>query len=113
MNQSELMKGTLSTLILQLLENKGRMYGYEIAQNLKELSGGKIMVKEGSLYPALHKLEADGLLTVDEEFIGKRVRRYYSLTNRGKSQMEVALHELRSFLQTMERMISPKPLFQI
>ena len=71
MKQSELIKGTLSTLVLKLLEEKGRMYGYEIAQNLKEISEGKVMVKEGSLYPALHKLEADGFLSVEEEFIGK------------------------------------------
>lgn len=109
MNQSELLKGTLSTLILQLLEENGRMYGYEIAQQIKEMSAGKILVKEGSLYPALHKLEANGHVTVEEEFIGKRVRRYYSLTPGGKSQASLALNELQSFLETMGRMVSLKP----
>lgn len=109
MNQSELMKGTLSTLILQLLEEKGRMYGYEIAQSLKEISEGKFQVKEGSLYPALHKLEADGHLNVEEEFIGKRVRRYYSLTKSGKQRGQLALNELRDFLTLMGQMISAKP----
>ena len=112
MKQSELIKGTLSTLVLKLLEEKGRMYGYEIAQNVKEMSGGKIMVKEGSLYPALHKLEADGFLAVEEEFIGKRVRRYYSLTKNGKSQSETALSELREFLQMMQQLVSLKPQLQ-
>jgi PadR family transcriptional regulator PadR len=112
MKQSELIKGTLSTLVLKLLEEKGRMYGYEIAQNLKEISEGKVMVKEGSLYPALHKLEADGFLTVEEEFIGKRVRRYYSLTKNGKTQSDTALKELRSFLEMMQNLISLKPQFQ-
>lgn len=108
MNQSELMKGTLSTLILKLLEEKGRMYGYEIAQNLKELSEGKMMVKEGSLYPALHKLEADGFVTVEEEFFGKRVRRYYRLTQHGKTQSKTALDGLRGFLEMMQQMVSPQ-----
>ena len=108
MNQSELLKGTLSTLILQLLEEKGRMYGYEMAQEIKEMSDGKILVKEGSLYPALHKLEANGFVTVEEEFIGKRVRRYYALTPSGKGQANLALEELQSFLATMGRMVSLK-----
>jgi len=106
MNHSELIKGTLSTLILRLLEERKRMYGYEIAQCIKEMSDGKILVKEGSLYPALHKLEADGLLSVEEEFIGKRVRRYYRLTEKGQSQSALAISELRSFLATMENMIT-------
>jgi PadR family transcriptional regulator PadR len=108
MNQSELLKGTLSTFILQLLEENGRMYGYEIAQQIKEMSDGKILVKEGSLYPALHKLEANGHVVVEEAFIGKRVRRYYSLTPTGKGQSSLALQELKSFLETMGRMVSPK-----
>ena len=101
MNQSELIIGTLSTLILQLLEEKDRMYGYEIAQCIKERSEGKFLVREGSLYPALHKLEADGHLTVEEEFIGKRVRRYYRLTTNGKSRSAQALNELQQFLSTL------------
>lgn len=105
MNQTELVKGTLSTFILQLLEQNERMYGYEIAQRIKEISGGKILVKEGSLYPALHKLEADGNVTVEEEFIGKRIRRYYRLTPSGKSQSALSLNHLRDFIQTISQII--------
>jgi DNA-binding PadR family transcriptional regulator len=112
MNQSELIKGTLSTLILRLLEERGKMYGYEIAQSIKEMSEGKIQVKEGSLYPALHKLEAEGHLSVEEEFIGKRVRRYYRLTNSGKSQLSIALEELTDFLGTMKKMLTLKSQLQ-
>jgi len=112
MNHSELIKGTLSTFILRLLEEKEKMYGYEIAQSIKEMSEGKIQVKEGSLYPALHKLEADGYLSVEEEFIGKRVRRYYRLTKNGKSQSAIALAELTDFLGTMRKMLNLKPQLQ-
>ncbi len=56
MNTTELLKGTLSTIILKMLADNGKMYGYEITQKVKELSDNKILVKEGSLYPALHKL---------------------------------------------------------
>jgi PadR family transcriptional regulator PadR len=106
MIQTELLKGTLGTIILKLLEEKGRMYGYEIVQLVKEMSGEKILVKEGSLYPALHKLEADKLLVAEEVFIGKRVRRYYSLTSSGKISAKASVDELLAFLQTIHQLIT-------
>lgn len=108
MNQKELLKGTLSTLILKLLSENERMYGYEIAQCVKEMSQGQILVKEGSLYPALHKLESDGHLSVEEVFIGKRIRRYYRLTPKGKGQVSAALSELNRFLETISLLITTK-----
>lgn len=113
MNQKELLKGTLNTIILRLLSEQGRMYGYEITQRVKEMSDGKVMVKEGSLYPALHKLEADGHVSVEEVFIGKRVRRYYQLTDQGKNQVTTALAELRAFLETIHHLITSPPLSAI
>lgn len=107
MNHTELLKGTLGTIILRLLEEKGRMYGYEIVQLVKEMSGDKILVKEGSLYPALHKLEADNLLVAEEVFIGKRVRKYYSLTPPGKVAARESVNELLIFLQTIHDIITP------
>lgn len=110
MNHSELLKGTLGTIILRLLEKRDRMYGYEITQMVKEMSDGTILVKEGSLYPALHKLEADGLVTAEEVFIGKRVRKYYSLTQPGKSAAQQSVDELLAFLNTIHSLITSEPL---
>ena len=109
MNNTELLKGTLGTIILKLLEEKGRMYGYEIVQLVKEMSGEKILVKEGSLYPALHKLESEKLLVSEEVFIGKRVRKYYSLTTSGKTSAQASVDELLEFLQTIHHLISAHP----
>ncbi len=109
MNQTELLKGTLGTIILRLLEEKGRMYGYEITQMVKDMSGDKILVKEGSLYPALHKLEADGLVIAEEVYIGKRVRKYYSLTRPGKNATRESVKELLDFLQTIHTLVTAKP----
>ena len=109
MNNTELLKGTLGTIILKLLEEKGRMYGYEIVQLVKEMSGEKILVKEGSLYPALHKLESEKLLVSEEVFIGKRVRKYYSLTTSGKKSAQASVDELLEFLQTIYHLISVRP----
>ena len=109
MNNTELLKGTLGTIILKLLGEKGRMYGYEIVQLVKEISGEKILVKEGSLYPALHKLESEKLLVSEEVFIGKRVRKYYSLTTSGKMSAQASVDELLEFLQTIHHLISARP----
>ncbi len=110
MNQAELLKGTLGTIILRLLEERGRMYGYEITQVVKEISGEQILVKEGSLYPALHKLEADGLVVTEEVYIGKRVRKYYSLTPVGKTATAESVDELLRFLQTIHHLITAQSL---
>ena len=60
MYSSELIKGTLKTIILKLLSDSDKMYGYEITQKVKELTGGKIQLTEGALYPTLHAMEAQG-----------------------------------------------------
>ena len=79
MYSKELLKGTLKTIILQLLSDNGRMYGYEITQKVRDLSQDKIHLTEGALYPTLHKLEADALVRTEKVYIGKRVRKYYRL----------------------------------
>jgi len=91
-----------------LSEHK-RLYGYEIAQLVKERSHDVIQLKEGSLYPALHRLEADGLVISEEVYIGKRVRRYYKLTEPGKKVTKIYIQELQGFLKTIEELILPFP----
>ena len=81
MYSKELLKGTLSAIILKLLADNGKMYGYQITQTVKELSDSMILIKEGSLYPALHKLQKEGIVDVENVNIGKRVRRYYTGSN--------------------------------
>lgn len=107
MYSKELLKGTLTAIILNMLAEKGRMYGYEIFQLVKERSNGKILLKDGSLYPALQKMHKDGLLTFEEEFIGKRVRKYYMLTAKGKSEKIVYMQELGDFMKTLNKILSP------
>lgn len=108
MYSKELLKGTLSAIILKLLSEKGRMYGYEISQHVKELSGGQILLKDGSLYPALQKMTKDGLLSFKEENVGGRVRKYYCLTRTGHKKKAAYLEELRSFISTMNKIVFPE-----
>ena len=56
---SELLKGTLKTIVLKQLADNKKMYGYEITQKVKELTEGKMQLTEGALYPTLHALEAE------------------------------------------------------
>jgi DNA-binding PadR family transcriptional regulator len=102
MYSSELIKGTLKTIILNLLKEGNRMYGYEITQKVKELTSGQIQITEGALYPTLHALEKQGDLTTEIEYIGKRVRKYYRLTDQGKTTVTERVSELAKFMQTMK-----------
>jgi PadR family transcriptional regulator, regulatory protein PadR len=106
MYSKELLKGTLSAIILKLLAENDRMYGYQITQMVKLLSDDKILLKEGSLYPALHKLKDDGLIEVETENIGKRVRHYYSLTTEGVKVKLEKEAELKDFINTINKILS-------
>lgn len=101
MHSPELLKGTLQTIVLKVLKDNGKMYGYEITQLVKELSAGRIQLTEGALYPTLHRLEADGLLKTETVMIGKRVRKYYTLTTEGKSLVKERVTEFVEFIRTM------------
>ena len=105
MYSKELLKGTLSTIVLAILAENERMYGYEIFQRVKELSDDKILLKDGSLYPALQKMTKDGLLTFKEEYIGKRVRKYYYLTPKGENEKKLYLEELKDFIKTLNKLV--------
>ncbi|MBN9298802.1 MAG: helix-turn-helix transcriptional regulator [Filimonas sp.] len=108
MDKRSLYKGCLEPVILQLLQDNNRMYGYEITQKVKELTKGELNITEGALYPLLHKLEASGTLEVEMENIGNRVRKYYKLTKAGKKQTAIAAEELNTFLETMQLLLKPK-----
>lgn len=101
MYSNELIRGTLKTIVLRLLKEEGKMYGYEMTQKVKELTAGKILITEGALYPTLHQLEAEGIVTTETMHIGKRVRKYYKLTTEGRSTARKKLSEMADFLDTM------------
>lgn len=111
MIEKGLVKGTIKTIILKLLQEHGQMYGYEMTQKVKELSLGELELTEGALYPMLHKMEADGLLSIEKVSIGKRIRKYYHLTPQGTSETNKKLAEFQHFIKTMELILNPKTTF--
>ncbi|SHI89060.1 PadR family transcriptional regulator [Flavobacterium haoranii] len=108
MKNSQLYKGSLNTIIMKLLEENGRMYGYEITQKVKEITKGELNITEGALYPALHKLEAEGLLDVEVEKVDNRLRKYYKLTEKGTTETVNRLAELEEFIQNMQTIVNSK-----
>jgi len=107
MGNSKLYKGSLQTIILKLLEENGRMYGYQITQKVKELTAGELNITEGALYPALHKLEGEGFLSTELENVGNRLRKYYSLTEDGEKEVVNKMDELRDFIANMNHLLNP------
>ena len=86
--KSDLPQGTLDLLILKIVA-LGPVHGYAIAQRLEQISRGVVQVPQGSLYPALHRLENRGLLAADwEETDSGREAKFYRLTRKGKTQLE-------------------------
>lgn len=108
MANSKLYKGSLVTIILKLLNESDKMYGYEITQKVKELTKGELKITEGALYPALHKLEAEGLLDVEVKKVDNRLRKYYKLTEKGNKETISKLQELQDYIKTMQVLVNPK-----
>jgi PadR family transcriptional regulator, regulatory protein PadR len=100
----ELFKGTIRTIVLQLLAGHKKMYGYELMQTIEKKSDGKIKLTFGSLYPILHKLESEGLIYSESETIGKRVRKYYILTENGVKEKENKVLEIKEFISTLNQL---------
>lgn len=105
MHSPELLKGTLQTIVLKVLKDHGKMYGYEITQRVKVLSGDRIFLTEGALYPTLHKLESEKILKTETVMMGKRVRKYYTLTPEGRSLAKERVNEFVDFIKTMSNVL--------
>ena len=87
-DKSDLPQGTLDLLILQVVA-AGAIHGYAIAQRLQLISRDVVQVPQGSLYPALHRLENRGLLTADWKMSDTgREAKFYRLTPKGRSQLK-------------------------
>ena len=97
MYHKELLKGNTETLLLSLLSNEA-MYGYQIVKEIRERSGGYFRFKEGTLYPALHRLEASGLIEGQwKEASTGAPRRYYHMTSKGRKTLDERTAEWKRF----------------
>jgi PadR family transcriptional regulator PadR len=86
--KNDILQGTLALLVLRTLASGKRMHGYAITAHIQTVSGELLRVEEGSLYPALHRMEQDGWVRAEWGMTEKnREARFYSLTARGRKQL--------------------------
>lgn len=106
MISTELLKGSIKSIVLKVLSENERMYGYELTQKVEEISNGSIKLTFGALYPILHKLENEGDVTTESEVVNNRVRVYYKLTKRGNETARVKIKELKEFIDTLHQLLN-------
>lgn len=102
--EAEELKGHLDALILSVL-SQGPLHGYAVIDALKARSGGKLALPEGTVYPALHRMERSGLLASEWSHNGRR-RRVYRLTNRGERELGLRRERWREFTTTIEAVLA-------
>lgn len=99
----ELLKGAADTLILSTFAD-GEKYGYQVVKELERRSEGFFCLKEGTLYPILHRLERQGLLSCRWQTMPNgSERRYYALTSKGQRALSDKLDEWQTFVQAVGR----------
>ncbi len=103
----ELMKGSIGSLLLSLIGQQP-MYGYQIIKELQRRSQGYFKFKEGTLYPALHRLEKAGLVVGKWQMLPSgRQRRYYYITDKGQRLLAAKRSQWQDFAAAMNLIIQP------
>lgn len=105
----QLRKGSTPLLILSVLEEEAK-YGYQIMRELESRSEGYFKMTAALLYPALHRLEDDGLVKSKwQEGQGKRRRKYYTITAAGRQALAKAAHEWQTFVEKLALVLQKQP----
>lgn len=102
--EAEELKGHLDALLLAIL-SQGPLHGYAVIETLRQRSSGVLELPEGTVYPALHRLERSGLLSSDWATEGRR-RRVYRLTAKGERELGVRRRRWREFTATIEAVLA-------
>ena len=110
MARRELMKVSIDSLLLCLMSQQP-MYGYQIIKELERRSQGYFKLKEGTLYPALHRLERAGLALGKWQILPNgRQRRYYHITDKGLRVLVAKRSQWQDFFTAMNLIVQPAPV---
>jgi len=90
MQKNQLYKGSLSTIVLKLLNDKGKMYGYQITREVEKITSGELVI------------------SVEIQKVNNRPRKYYFLTENGKKESVNLLNEMKAFIENMDVLLNPK-----
>jgi len=109
-NKSDLLQGTLDVLVLKTLELEP-MHGWGISQRIQQISENVLQVNQGSLYPALHRLEEQGLIQAKwGASENNRKAKFYSLTDDGKKQLKVETSRWKQMARAIGLVMGETPL---
>lgn len=105
----ELLRGNTDSLLLYLISESGRIHGYHLIKEIRQRSQGYFQFREGTVYPALHKLESDGLISGEwQEQPNGQQRRYYRITEKGKEALARRISMWFKFASAMNLVLSPE-----
>ena len=105
--KSDVLQGTLDLMILKTLDTLGAMHGWGIAQRIRQVSEDLLQLNQGTLYPALSRVEQKGWISSEWKITeNNRRAKYYSLTSAGKKQLEAETLEWERFVGVMARMLN-------
>lgn len=107
----QLLKGTVSIMVLKMLRENDR-YGYEIIKELERRSESAFLLNESALYPVLHKLENEGHISSYWEEINGRKRKYYHITPNGARQFDSKREEWKTFSKTVNIILERREEYQ-
>lgn len=107
-----LISGSMAMLIMRLLSEKD-MYGYEMIETLRQRSENVFELKAGTLYPLLHNLEEKGLLSVYEEPVAGKIRKYYHITDEGRMKLEEKKSEWKIYSQAVSGILNCRSLLGV
>ncbi len=106
MAKSDVLQGTLDLLILKTLASRGPIHGYGITAHIQRISESALRVEEGSLYPALRRLEQDGLIQSDWRLSETNRRaRFYELTAKGRKHLKAVAENWRNLTSAVARVL--------
>jgi len=105
-SQNDKLQGTLTLLILRTLESRGALHGYGLCHHIHLVSQDLLQVEEGSVYPALHRMEQDGWISAEWQITDKgRRAKFYTITALGKRQLEQERENWARLTQGVERVL--------
>lgn len=110
MNNNKIYNGSLETYIFQLLSTNGRMYGYEISKEIQKLTENNLHIPESKLYTSLHSLESEGIIISELETVDNRLRKYYKLSQKGKTVAQNNLEKLKTYINHLQKLLSPQTI---
>ncbi|MDB4534262.1 PadR family transcriptional regulator [Vicingaceae bacterium] len=103
--ERDLIRGSLDLMVLSVLSRESK-YGYVIQQSVDASTGGRVKLPAGTLYPLLHKLEADRLIKSRWESSTGRRRKWYELTAKGRKRLEKQTHQWTSFAECVSGVLA-------